>query len=109
LPFQIEGWKNNQIILNVYNPGVKDTTVLKVKVPRVEMQAYFQSARLSTEIFCANQEDLNDCDLYFQATLEPMQLNTFYLQVEDNRNIISPLELDEKYYQISKGHSLEFS
>lgn len=48
-----------------------------------------------TDIICANDENANECDLFFKASLEAMQMSTFYLQVEDCKNIVEPIVLEE--------------
>lgn len=45
------------IILNVYNPGSEGVFIVKVKVPRVELQTYHKNFKITTDIMCTNDED----------------------------------------------------
>jgi len=82
--FLVEGWRNSPILVNVYNPGAKDTFVVRLKVPKVEMQAYYLNEKVATDIICADDENPTECDLFFLAELTGMQMHTFYLKVENN-------------------------
>lgn len=71
---------NKPVVLTVYNPGVQREEILKIKVPQVKFNVLdINNNILTADIICANHTDLNDCDLFFAASLKNYSLNYFKL------------------------------
>lgn len=59
------------VLLNIYNPTVSRPIVVKLKVPNVSFSLFDQDNKaIYGEVYCLNNYDRTDCDLYFEDSFD---------------------------------------
>lgn len=95
------------VVLTVYNPGLDRTEIMKIKIPKIGVNVIDVSNKvLVSDIICANKSDANNCDLYFQATLQNYSLNYFKLVPSESldANFVKPDDIP--FFAFSKTFKL---
>ncbi|KAL4481724.1 hypothetical protein ABPG74_007813 [Tetrahymena malaccensis] len=81
------------VLINVYNPSVARSIIVKVKVPNVIFTLInSQNQPIYGEVFCVNETDSTDCDLYFQDSFEGYSYNYYKLVPGSGSNQINMIQ-----------------
>ncbi|KAL4512875.1 hypothetical protein ABPG72_017560 [Tetrahymena utriculariae] len=89
--FTYEGLNSGRpILLNVYNPTVARSIVVKIKVPNVSFSIVdSDNKNIYGEVFCLNKYDRTDCDLYFEDEFDGYSYKYYKLVPGTGKNSVS--------------------